>query len=92
LSGVELGSRLLRAFTVYGDPPSLEGPLPALAAQIVSGAASRDFPAMVTIWAAQATGQPNSATLGAGACWLGLYLAAKILDEIQDGDSSILPA
>jgi hypothetical protein len=91
LRGVELGSRLLRVFAAYNDPPSLEGPLPTLAAQVVSGAAAREFPAMVTIWAAQATGQPNPATVNAGACWLGLYLAAKILDDIQDGDVGILP-
>ena len=92
MCGEELGSRLLRAFAPYDDPPSLEGPLPTLAAQVVSGVAARDFPAMVTIWAAQATGQPTIATVGAGACWLGLYLAAKILDDIQDGDESILPS
>lgn len=82
----------MRAFTTHGNPPSLEGPLPALAAQVVSGAAARDFPAMVTIWAAQAAGQPNHTTIDAGAAWMGLYLAAKLLDDIQDGDESILPS
>lgn len=46
---------------------------------------------MVTIWAARTTGQPTPATLGAAAGWLGLYLAAKIIDDIQDGDATILP-
>jgi hypothetical protein len=91
LQAHELGDRLLRAFSTINDPPSHGTVLPALAAQAIANAAGREFPAMITIWAARAAGQPSSVTVDAGATWLGLYLAAKILDDIQDGDAGLLP-
>ena len=87
----QLGARLARAFTDTDNPVLSGTALPALAAQAVASASGREFPAMITIWAAQAAGQPNSATLAAGAAWFGLYLAAKVLDDIQDGHVGLLP-
>jgi len=92
LDASALSARLLRALETHRTPPSSRDHLPSLAADVLSSAAARDFPAMFTIWAAQATGQPTSLTVDAAACWLGLYLAAKIIDDVQDREAGLLPA
>ena len=59
-----------------------------LAARAIARACGRSFPAMLAIWAAQAAGQPTQLSFEAASAWLGLYIAAKILDDVQDGDAS----
>ena len=81
----------MRALRTPHAPPSGES-LPSLLAGVVSGAAAREFPAMLSVWAAQAAGQLTSLTWDAGACWLGLYLSAKIIDDVQDGEAGLFPA
>ncbi len=83
-----IGQRLLAALA---DVPS---PCPAvllpLAERAWQKAIVRDFPVMLPVWSAQVAGSPADLTIDAAAAWAGLYLAAKLLDDLQDGDPCIL--
>ncbi len=90
LSLTALRARIVRACGVEGCPG-----LPAAAQlELLSGllqrATRKEWPAMLTVWAAQAAGQPTALTLDAAAAWFALYLCARILDDLQDGDSLLL--
>ncbi|MGI6207165.1 MAG: polyprenyl synthetase family protein [Anaerolineae bacterium] len=89
-------ARLLDAVTAGCLPeqgnaiPSSENGLVHLAREAWQRAITRDFPVLLTVWAADAVGSSSGVVLDAAAAWSGLYLAAKLLDDLQDGDPGIL--
>jgi len=82
--------RIFQAVVEVGNSSHVETPLSAFVAKALEGAFAKDFPAMLPIWAAQSAGQPCSLTVDVASAWLGLYLAAKLVDDVQDGDVSLL--
>lgn len=84
----DVGESLLRAIAL-GPSPVAEVLAP-LVERAWKAAITRDFPVLLPLWSAQAVGQPTPLTLDVAAAWSGLYLAAKLLDDLQDGDPSIL--
>lgn len=84
----EVGESLL-AVLAAAPAPCPDVLLP-LASRTWQAAITRDFPVLLPLWSAEAVGTPNRLTLDVSAAWAGLYLAAKLLDDLQDGDPSIL--
>lgn len=86
----EICACLVEAARAVGNSPSHGDSLLRLLTVALQTVTRRDFPAMLTIWAAQAAGQPSSLTMDSAAAWLGMYVAAKLLDDLQDGDYSFV--
>lgn len=83
-----VGERLLA--TLADAPSPCPSVLQPLAERAWQAAVVRDFPVLLPVWSAQAGGAPTDLTIDVAAAWAGLYLAAKLLDDLQDGDPPIL--
>ncbi|NPV09428.1 MAG: hypothetical protein HPY83_15895 [Anaerolineae bacterium] len=84
----EVCDRLQEAIEPVSPLP--RGRLGQLVRRAWGRAITRDFPVLLPVWAAEAVGGASRLTLDVAAAWCGLYLAAKLLDDLQDGDPSIL--